>query len=78
LPTCPALTLLLVLLLLLLQLDRSIQLLLEAAAVQPLDPNVYFTLATALARKVGCLQHAQQNTELGGWVLLPYNTKLGS
>lgn len=35
-----------------LQLDTAIQLLLQASSQQPLDFNVWFTLATALARKV--------------------------
>lgn len=34
------------------QLDRAIQLLLQASSAQPQEPNVWFTLATALARKV--------------------------
>lgn len=37
---------------LLLQLDNAVQLLLQASSQQPLNPNVWFTLATALARKV--------------------------
>lgn len=32
--------------------DKAVQLLLQASSAQPQDPTVWFTLATALARKV--------------------------